>query len=129
MLSIVRMKSIFQHYVDGFERADAQAVIALFAEDASIEDPVGSKVHVGRAAIVDFYNKAIAAETVVKVRGPIRGAPHGNALAVVLETLEPTAKGLEVYSRIDVFRFDDSGKIISRQSFYGPDDLLLVTPG
>lgn len=129
MLDTKQMTAIFQRYVDGFERTDAESVIALFADDASIEDPVGSAAVVGKPAIAAFYNKAMSAQTILKVRGPIRGAPQANALAIVLETWEPTAKGLEVYSRIDVFRFDDSERIISRESFYGPDDFLLVTPG
>lgn len=129
MLDTKQMTAIFQRYVDGFERADAESVIALFADDARIEDPVGCAAVVGQSAIADFYKRVFSAQTILKVRGPIRGAPHASALAIVLETWEPTARGLEVYSRIDVFRFNDSERIISRESFYGPDDFLLVTPG
>ena len=42
MISQSRMKAVLQAYVDGLNAGDADAVIALFAPDAVIEDPVGS---------------------------------------------------------------------------------------
>ncbi|MFE3102061.1 nuclear transport factor 2 family protein [Nocardia tengchongensis] len=39
---------------------DKAAWVGLFADDGSVEDPVGSRAHVGRAAIERFYETFIA---------------------------------------------------------------------
>lgn len=41
-----------------FNAADAGRVVALFADDATVEDPVGSPVVAGREAILAFYRHA-----------------------------------------------------------------------
>ena len=42
MPSQAEMKAALQAYIDGFNADDADAIMALFADDAVIEDPVGS---------------------------------------------------------------------------------------
>ena len=34
------MKAAMQAYIDGFNRSSAEAVVALYADDATVEDPV-----------------------------------------------------------------------------------------
>ena len=46
---------VFDAYVDRHARNDLEGVLALFAEDARVEDPVGAPPHEGRAAIEAFY--------------------------------------------------------------------------
>ncbi len=36
------MKAAMQAYIDAFNSGSADAVVALYAEDATVEDPVGS---------------------------------------------------------------------------------------
>ncbi|MGH8457655.1 MAG: nuclear transport factor 2 family protein, partial [Stenotrophobium sp.] len=53
------MKAAMQAYIDLFNRSDADGIAALYADDATVEDPVGSPLKVGKAAITDFYRMAI----------------------------------------------------------------------
>lgn len=46
------MKAALLDYVAAFNAADAGRVVALFADDATVEDPVGSPVVAGREAIL-----------------------------------------------------------------------------
>ncbi|MGW4122066.1 nuclear transport factor 2 family protein [Nocardia sp. NPDC004711] len=44
---------------------DKAAWVGLFADDGSVEDPVGSRPHIGRAAIERFYDTFIAPNGIV----------------------------------------------------------------
>src|SRR3546814_8940608 len=45
-------------YIDGFNRADPAGVAALYADDATVEDPVGSPLKTGKAEITKFYERS-----------------------------------------------------------------------
>ena len=49
-----------QAYIDAFNRADVGAVVALYAADATVEDPVGSPPKSGAAEIGAFYTYSVA---------------------------------------------------------------------
>ena len=42
-------------YLDSVAKGDADRIATLYATDATVEDPVGGEVHVGRQAIRSFY--------------------------------------------------------------------------
>ena len=43
-------------YLELLAKANAEDIAALYADDATVEDPVGSDVHIGRQAITGFYS-------------------------------------------------------------------------
>lgn len=67
-----RMKAAMQAYVDGLNRGDAEAVIALFSEDAVIEDPVGTPPKRGQE-IRDWFHQAVAMQARLTLATPIQG--------------------------------------------------------
>ncbi len=50
--------SVMQQYVDAISAGDLEAVVALYAEDAVVEDPVGSEPARGHKALREFYQMA-----------------------------------------------------------------------
>ncbi|MGT2433678.1 nuclear transport factor 2 family protein [Cupriavidus basilensis] len=52
------MKAALLDYVAAFNAADAERVAALFADDATVEDPVGGPMIAGRESILAFYRHA-----------------------------------------------------------------------
>ncbi len=42
-------------YLTALADKDLEGILALYADDAVVEDPVGSEPHVGMAAIREFY--------------------------------------------------------------------------
>ncbi|MGK5554558.1 nuclear transport factor 2 family protein [Actinomadura kijaniata] len=112
------MKRVLQSYVDGFNAGDAAAVAALFADDAVIEDPVGTPPVKGREAIDEFYANAVSAGTRLTLDAPIRGS-HGDRAAMAF-TVEVTGLRIRV---IDAMTFDDQGRITRMEAFWGPDDI------
>ncbi len=50
------LQGFVQRYLDTVAGGTADDVAALYAEDATLEDPVGGgEVHIGRQAIAGFY--------------------------------------------------------------------------
>ena len=55
MVSAEHIESVVRSYLDLVANGTADEVAALFATDATVEDPVGGEVHIGRHAIQGFY--------------------------------------------------------------------------
>jgi steroid delta-isomerase len=122
--SPAQMKAALQRYVDGFNAADAEAIVALFADDAVIEDPVGGgTLRRGRAEIAEFYRGSVKLVKRIELSAPIRGS-HGNAAAMAFAVhLDYDGKPC-VINVIDVMRFDDTGRIVEMKAYWGPGDVV-----
>ncbi|MBV9227839.1 MAG: nuclear transport factor 2 family protein [Chloroflexi bacterium] len=119
------MKAALQHYIDGFNAGDAEAILSLFAEHATLEDPVGGPVREGRQAISEFCQRATASGAKLTLVAPITGS-HSNAaaMAFIADTVR-NGKRVNIQA-IDVMTFDDSGKIASMRAYWGPEDLKIL---
>jgi steroid delta-isomerase len=115
------MVSVVQTYIEAFERCDGDALAQLFADDATVEDPVGSAPRVGRAAIQEFYRQMAANKAKLTLAGPIRTA--ANCAAFPFECRFIFKGAYCRFDIIDVFRFDEHGKIQSMQAFFGPANI------
>ena len=109
--------AVVERYVEAFETADVGIIRDMYADDAVVEDPVGSEPHRGLDAICTFYEGAIASGAKLALTGVSRCA--GNAVAFPFQVIMPGMK-LDV---IDVFEFDDNGKINSMKAYWGPENV------
>ena len=108
-------------YVAGFSAGDPDAVAALFAEDATVEDPVGSDIRRGRTAIREFYAFSMSTGAKLELLGDPRCAADYVAFAfAVLLDWQGQKSRIEV---IDTFRIDDAGKITEMRAFWGPANM------
>ena len=55
MVTYERAVEVADTYMQAMSAQDWAAVMELYAEDAVLEDPVGSEVKIGKLAITDFY--------------------------------------------------------------------------
>ena len=105
-------------YMEAFEKADIDIIKNLFADNATVEDPVGSDVHDGIEAVVGFYETALE----MGVKLALSGAPRcaGNSVAFPFK-VEMPGMAIEI---IDVFEFDDAGKVCKMKAYWGPDNVI-----
>src|SRR3546814_14044166 len=94
------MKETMQAYIDGFNRADPAGVAALYADDATVEDPVGSPLKTGKAEITKFYEFSMKTGAKLKLAAPIRGS-HGNSAAMAFDVELKMPEGEAVIRVID----------------------------
>lgn len=113
------MKAAMQAYIEAFNSGSADAVAALYAEDATVEDPVGSPVKRGKGEIKAFYTHSIASGAKLSLDAPIRGS-HGNSAAMAFSA----RIGPLTVRVIDVMTFDEAGKFTSMKAYFGPGDIL-----
>jgi steroid Delta-isomerase len=118
-----QMKQAMQAYIDLFNKDDLEGVVGLYADDATVEDPVGSPVKAGKAAIHDFYQYAMTTGARLSLAAPIRGS-HGQAAAMAFD-VQLNYQGSQMVIRvIDVMTFDEAGKFKSMKAYWGPSDMV-----
>ncbi|HET7667163.1 MAG TPA: nuclear transport factor 2 family protein [Mycobacterium sp.] len=104
------------HYLELMTKARADDIAELYADDATVEDPVGGEVHIGRQAIRGFYANALQSEAETKI-ATIRAL--GNEVAFVW-TLAIAGLTIDI---ISVMTFDEEGKIASMKAYWGPENI------
>lgn len=110
-----QMCDVVAAYFNAFDAEDADAIAALFANNAEVHDPVGSAPHIGIKAIRAFYGESVAVRPKLVQQGPTRTASDYAAFAFTV-TL-PTGQRIDV---IDTFKFDAAGKVIEMRAYFGP---------
>ena len=118
-----QMKATLQAYIDGFNADDADAIMALFADDAVIEDPVGSPLK-SRAEFDAFISQGVKFGARLSLAAPIRGS-HGHHAAMVFVVTFVQDGVRYTTNSTDVMTFDEAGKIVRMDGFWGPSDVEL----
>jgi steroid delta-isomerase len=105
-------------YIEAFEKADMAIIKELYADNAVVEDPVGTDAHRGIDAICTFYEGALASGAKLVPTGTPRCA--GNAVAFPFQVTMP---GMTI-AVIDVFEFDEQEKVSSMKAYWGAENLI-----
>jgi len=112
-------------YIAAFDAGDPGAAAALFAADATLEDPVGGEILRGHDAIALFYSHAMTMGAKLHLNGPVRQAADSAAFAFTVEVNAPGQR-MEI-DVIDVFRFNPDGKVIEMRAFWGPTNVRMIS--
>lgn len=113
------MKAAMQAYIDAFNSGNVASIVALYAPDATVEDPVGSPLKRGAAEIGAFYTHSVATGAKLSLDAPVRGS-HGNSAAMAFSA----RIGPVTVRVIDVMTFNEAGKFTSMKAYFGPGDIL-----
>ncbi|WP_068268831.1 nuclear transport factor 2 family protein, partial [Aldersonia kunmingensis] len=97
-------------------------IAALYAEDATLEDPVGSEPVVGREAIEKFYSQLDAVQNQTELL-TVRVA--GNSAAFHFRVSTDTGDQTITIEPIDVMTFDDQARITSMRAYWSQNDIAL----
>ena len=105
-------------YLELVAKGSADDIADLYADDATVEDPVGGEVHIGRTAIRRFYAHADNVKTEAELI-TLRVAGYEAAFHFRL-TLDVGDNRMRV-EPIDVMVFDDDGKVASMKAYWSPE--------
>ena len=108
-------------YINSFSKPDVDAIVGLYADNATIEDPVGTPLKEGIDAVREFYTGAVGNGSQLELTGTPRCA--GDYVAFPFKAkinMNGTASHIEI---IDTFRFNDNGKVIEMKAYWGPENL------
>lgn len=105
--------SVAQQYVDAVNNADAAALLALFAEDATLTHPVGTDQ--GHGEIADFHTDVIF-EGQVRMT-IVRNIEQGNIEVAQLEGSSPLNEDTTIHT-VDIFTLNDDGLVQALDIYY-----------
>jgi steroid delta-isomerase len=105
-------------YVEAFDTGNMDIIRELYAEDAVVEDPVGTDPYNGIEAIQGFYEPSLGSGVKLELSGTPRCA--GNAVAFPFRAVIGEMK-IEI---VDVFEFNEVGKVISMKAYWGPENTV-----
>ncbi len=108
-------------YLELLAKGQADAIADLYATDATVEDPVGGEVHIGRQAIHGFYSNVPGTNNATEV---VTLRALGNEVAFFWRLIVDLGEGGKMSIEIlSVMTFDDEGKITSMKAYWGPDNI------
>ncbi|MBZ5734563.1 nuclear transport factor 2 family protein [Nocardioides sp. TRM66260-LWL] len=115
-----QIRAVVERYVALVATGPSSEIAALYAEDATLEDPVGSDALHGREAIRAFYATLDDLEQTTRL---IESRITAGQAAFLFEVATHTPDATLVLAPIDVMTFDDDARITSMRAFWGPGDL------
>lgn len=117
----VKMEAAVHAYVAAFEAGSADDVAAIYALDATVEDPIGAPLHNGREAIRGFYAASMATGAKLSLEGPVRIAGDFAVFAFSVHlNFDGGPKCIDV---IDTFRFNEANEVVEMRAFWGPTNM------
>ena len=120
MPSPEHIEASVRRYLEAVADGTADDIVALYADDATVEDPVGGEVHVGRHAIHGFYKSIENAPRATELI-TLRVAGHEAAFMFAI-TVGAGEHRVRI-EPIDVMVFNDDGKIASMKAYWSPADV------
>lgn len=120
------IRAVLDQYVSRFNAGDGAGWAALFAEDATQEDPVGAPANVGREAIQGFYD-SMSAMLGGGLRIELKHDPiiAGHEAALAASAYAGTGENRShVPDIVDVITFAEDGSITSLRAFWTMESMV-----
>ena len=117
-----QIRATADSYVSALEAGELEAVLALYAEDATVEDPVGGgTVHRGLPAIREFYSTVVALEIEAEV---LEARVCGSDLLFNFEITTHFDGGSKATINVwDLMTHDEQGKVVSMRAYWTPENM------
>ena len=110
-------------YLELLATGGADEITALYTDDATIEDPVGSDVRRGRGEVHEFY---AAIENLSKETELVTLRAAGNEIAFWWRMTVNAGGSRTGLEPISVMTFDADAKITSMRAFWSPADVAVL---
>jgi steroid delta-isomerase len=102
--------------VDG----SVEELVGMYADDATLEDPVGGEVHIGSRAIAGFYS---AISTVERECELVSLRVSGNEAAFQFRLTVTAGDNKMRVEPIEVMVFDDRSKVTAMKAYWSSADV------
>ncbi|KQR99592.1 steroid delta-isomerase [Williamsia sp. Leaf354] len=116
-MSSEQIANAVKAYVELVGSGTAEQVVDLYADSATVEDPIGSDIKSTREALLEFYGVIAQLERSTELKW-MRIAGDTAVFEFSLVTAAGDAK-FEV-TPVDIMRFDDEGRVVSMRAVWDP---------
>lgn len=107
-------------YIELVGSGEVDDLVSLYADDATLEDPVGGEVHIGHQAIRNFYSALEGLDRQCELV-TLRVAGNEAALHFAL-TVSGGGHRMRI-EPIDVMVFDGEGKIAGMKAYWSAENV------
>jgi steroid delta-isomerase len=118
--SVEKIAQAVRSYVEFAGHGSADDLAALYADDATIEDPVGGEVHRGKVAVRSFFHTVKDGRQFEVALISLNVAGGEAAFHFQVTT---AGRRMDV---IDVMTFDDNARITSMRAYWGPPNIVVL---
>jgi steroid delta-isomerase len=118
-----RIREVVDRYVELVGSGTADEIVALYAEGATVEDPVGSGVRSDRAEIHAFYATLDGLEQETRL---LEARIAGGEAAFLFEVVTRADGVSYTLAPLDVMTFDDDGLITGMKAFWSDADMVIA---
>jgi steroid delta-isomerase len=117
MADRAQIVDICDRYVAGVAAGDVDAVMALYAADPTVEDPIGTEPKRGRDAVRAFYQGVVDMGVKLSMAriGPV--CVVGNEAAFMFRIDVDLGESTMTMATADTMVFDDDGLILSMRAY------------
>lgn len=116
-------KRIALTYCRRVSEGEVEALVALFAPEATVEDPVGGGPVTGHAELREFYGDTIERFGSEIEPGTARAGQDGTSVALPITVRAQLDGQARQIAAVDVFEIDEAGKIARMRSYWGTSDV------
>ncbi|HEX7321452.1 MAG TPA: nuclear transport factor 2 family protein [Mycobacterium sp.] len=113
-----------RRYIELVATGSADELAGLYAEDATLEDPVGGEVHIGRPAIHGFYSTITGLQRHCEL---VTLRVAGNEAAFHFRLTITAGENKMRIEPIDVMVFDDAGKVSAMKAYWSAADITQLS--
>ena len=121
MINYDEAMRVCETYIHALVTNDVEAILDLYADDATVEDPVGTESRSGKDALRSFYTGAVTGVVEAALTGQPRVAGDEGAFPFQVIAGQP-GEGIQI-NIIDVFRFNAEGKVDLMRAFWGSNNV------
>jgi steroid delta-isomerase len=107
-------------YIDAVSNGSPEDLAAFFAEDATLEDPVGGEVHIGSRAIAGFYSAVTGVQRNCEL---VTLRVCGNEAAFHFRLTITAGDHRMRIEPIETMVFDDCGKVTAMKAYWSQADV------
>jgi steroid delta-isomerase len=120
------MKATVERYTAAHSAGDIDGVVAVFAADAVVADPVDQPAHVGRDAVRAFFagTHEFVDSMELRMTGPVRAV--GSWAAAPLQAVSVVGGAKVAVDIVDVFTFGEDGLVTDMKAYWSSADIRPV---
>lgn len=117
-----RIREVVDRYVELVATGTAAQIVELFAEGATVEDPIGSGVLTTREEITAFYARIEPLDQQTRL---VTARICAGEAAFQIEIATRGRKKTYTIAPIDVMTFDDDGLVTSMRAYWAEEDAVV----
>ncbi|EME19895.1 nuclear transport factor 2 family protein [Rhodococcus triatomae] len=117
------VRTAVSNYLDAVANGTSADIAALYTDDATLEDPVGSEPKVGREEIEKFYS---ALDSVPRSTELLTLKVAGGTAAFHFRVVTEAGDQTVTVEPIDVMTFDEQARITGMRAVWSPADMTVT---